>query len=168
MRVSLKTALLALLAAAIVCCGCGCGAGDEEDTVATTTTAATTVTTTTTLHGVLDTGGLRVRSGPGLDHDEIGGLEYGEDVVILDRVGDWYMIAFDDGVGYINAHYVDMDDAPNASEMAEDLPTAAPTTTVTTATGGTAATTTVPGTTQADTPMTIPAGIPDTRATDAY
>lgn len=139
MRECLKWSALVLMLVGVVCLGCACGAGsDEETTATTTTTAATTVTTTTTRHGVLDTGGLRVRSGPGLDYDEIGSLEYQQEIVVLDQVGDWYLIVFGDGAGYINAHYVDMDDAPNASEMAASLPT-------TTTTATTTAATTLPG-----------------------
>ncbi len=174
MQKRLKQAAVAALALCLLAL-CGCGGGNDEPTVTTTTAASTTVVTTTTQHGVLDTGGLRVRSGPGFEYDEIGGMNYQEDVVILDRVGDWYMIRFGDGVGYINAHYVDMDDAPNASEMAATLPTAAPTTTTTkpastttkaggtttTAAGGTAANTTAPTKPTA-------AGIPDTAVDDAY
>ncbi len=95
----------------------------NEDTVTTTTQTTTTLSTTTTQHGSLAASDVIVRSGPGLDYDAIGGITYDEDVIILGREGDWYRIQFGDQVGYISAQYVDVDDAPNASEMVEGLKT---------------------------------------------
>ena len=118
--------ILACLAALLIAVGafasCSPNNGDE-DTVTTTTQTTTTVVTTTTQHGSLAASDVIVRSGPGLDYDAIGGITYNEEVVILGREGDWYRIQFGDQVGYISAQYVDVDDAPNASEMVEGLKT---------------------------------------------
>ena len=114
--------LAAMLMAVSAFASCSPNNGDE-DTVTTTTQTTTTVVTTTTQHGSLAASDVIVRSGPGLDYDAIGGITYSEEVVILGREGDWYRIQFGDQVGYISAQYVDVDDAPNASEMVEGLKT---------------------------------------------
>ena len=114
--------LSTLLFAASAFASCSPNDGGE-DSVTTTTQATTTVATTTTQHGVLAASDVIVRSGPGLDHDAIGGITYDEEVTILGREGDWYRIQFGDQIGYISAQYVDVDDAPNASEMVEGLKT---------------------------------------------
>ena len=110
--------LAAMLMAVSAFASCSPNNGDE-DTVTTTTQTTTTVVTTTTQHGSLAASDVIVRSGPGLDYDAIGGITYSEEVVILGREGDWYRIQFGDQVGYISAQYVDVDDAPNASEMVD-------------------------------------------------
>lgn len=168
------TALLVLLTL-LVSTFVGCSKGADDNTAATTTTAVTTtVTTTTTQHAVLDASDVIVRNGPGFDYEAIGGISYQEDIVIIGREGDWFKIQFGDGIGYINAQYVDVDGEPNASEMKASLPTVTTTTeavvtdasgnvittqsgTVTTASGGAAA---IP---------TAEAGvIPETVQTDAF
>lgn len=172
----------ALLLAASAFTACSPNDGDNEQ-VTTTTAVTTTALTTTTNHGSLAASDVIVRSGPGLDYDAIGGITYGEDVTILGKEGDWYRIQFGDQIGYISAQYIDVDDAPNASEMVEGLKTTkaytttkAPTTTKagdkgTTGTGHAdksttvttkGATTTAPtdGTGVVTTTTTAPIGIP--------
>ncbi len=114
--------LTALLLVVSAFASCSPNDGDEES-VTTTTVVTTTVATTTTQHGSLAASDVIVRSGPGLDYDAIGGITYSEEVTILGREGDWYRIQFGDQIGYISAQYVDVDDAPNASEMVEGLKT---------------------------------------------
>lgn len=112
----------ALLLTAGALAACSPNEPDNEQ-VTTTTQTTTTVLTTTTNHGTLSASDVIVRSGPGLDFDAIGGITYDEEVTILGREGDWYRIQFGDQIGYISAQYVDVDDAPNASEMVEALKT---------------------------------------------
>lgn len=114
--------LMVMLVAVSAFASCSPNNGDE-DSVTTTTQTTTTVATTTTQHGNLAATDVIVRSGPGLDYDAIGGIGYDEEVIILGREGDWYRIQFGDQIGYISAQYVDVDDAPNASEMVEGLKT---------------------------------------------
>lgn len=123
MKYILKTAIcvavLTVAASALTACS-----PNDDTTQSTTTTVAETTTaalTTTTGHGVMSATDVIVRSGPGLDFEAIGGITYDEEVIILGREGDWYRIQFGDQVGYINAQYVDVDDAPNASDMVEAL-----------------------------------------------
>ncbi len=124
-RVASMLVVLAMFVSAMV----GCSTGADDDTAATTTTAVTTtVTTTTTQHAVLDASDVIVRDGPGFDYEAIGGISYQEDIVIIGREGDWFKIQFGDGVGYINAQYVNVDGEPNASEMKASLPTVTTTT----------------------------------------
>ena len=145
MNVILKTlagtSALLLIAGSLTACS-PTETPDEQTT--TTIQTTTTVATTTTQHGSLAASDVIVRSGPGLDYDAIGGISYDEEVTILGREGDWYCIQFGDTVGYISAQYVDVDDAPNASEMVEGLKTTATinTTAVTTTTKAGAKTTT--------------------------
>ena len=89
----------------------------ETQTTATTATTALTTPLTTVppvsgsfttfpAAGWCNADTLRVRSGPGLDYNGIGGLKYGEQVTVLGQQGDWFQIKFKDGVAYVSAQYI--------------------------------------------------------------
>ena len=42
-----------------------------------------------------------VRSEPSTDSEDIGGLVYNDEVVVIDEIDDWYQIEFEDGTGYV-------------------------------------------------------------------
>ncbi|MEA3403258.1 MAG: SH3 domain-containing protein [Armatimonadota bacterium] len=51
---------------------------------------------------------VNVRSGPGTDHEEVGEATLGTEVIILDREGDWYKVALDNGTtGYMASWLLD-------------------------------------------------------------
>ena len=110
------------------------------DTTATTalTTPLTTVPpvsgsfTTFPAAGWCNADTLRVRSGPGLDYNGIGGLKYGEQVTVLGQQGDWFQIKFKDGVAYVSAQYIQATEPP----VINTTPPAAATTTAGGATSG--------------------------------
>lgn len=53
------------------------------------------------------TGGLRVRSGPGTNHDRVDKLENGDKVTILDEENGWYHIQYGSGKeGYVSKQYI--------------------------------------------------------------
>lgn len=174
-RAAVTATTLALLAA---CAGCS---GAPEETAPTATTGPSyTVATTTTQSGAMNSE-VNVRSGPGFEFEVLGGVPAKQPIVIVGREGDWFRIEHGDGYGYVNAHYVDVNGVPNASQMAASRVTAPPTTTMattkpgqktTTAAGGTTATggTAAAGqtTTAASTLPTEVGGIPDTAADDVF
>lgn len=164
--------LFTVLMLAVACVGCS-GAPEESATPATTGPSYT-VATTTTQSGAMNSE-VNVRSGPGFDFEVLGGVAAKESIVIIGREGDWYKVQFGDGFGYVNAHYVDVTGASNASQMVASRVTAAPTTTAATTLPGATTTTVAGGTTTAGdattTAATIPTvaqGIPDTQADDAF
>lgn len=126
-RAAALSLVLCLMAMGLAACS-----PSDDDTAQTTTTAATTTTvatTTTMKKAVLEADNLSVRSGPGFDEEVIGGIFKGDELEIIGREGDWFKINFGDGEGYVNAQYVDVEDAPNASEMQASCPTTKVTTT---------------------------------------
>lgn len=168
--------LLTVLMLLIACVGCS--GAPEEASAPVTTGPSYTVATTTTQSGAMNSE-VNVRKGPGFDQEVLGGVAAKESIVIVGREGDWYKVQFGDGYGYVNAHYVDVTGASNASQMAASRVTAPPTTTAattlpgaTTTAGGTtvagATTTTAGGTTAAATIPTAANGIPDTQANDTF
>ncbi len=185
MNVFWKRAATAAMTATLLIACVGCGSAPVETAEPTTTAPSTTVVTTTTQNAAMNSE-VNVRSGPGFEYEVLGGVPAMQPIVIVGREGDWYKIEHGDGYGYVNAHFVDVDGAPNASQMAASRVTAPPTTTMgttkpgdrtTTAPAG--GTTTVAGgttavgatTTTASTAATLPTstgGIPDTQANDAF
>ncbi|MBO4351328.1 MAG: SH3 domain-containing protein [Proteobacteria bacterium] len=51
---------------------------------------------------------LNVRDGAGTDCSIIGSLGPGETVTIIEKVGNWYKIEYNGGVGYVNADYIEI------------------------------------------------------------
>ena len=176
--VTILTVLCLLLAALGMLTLSGCSGGEPVEEVVVTTTEAPT-TTTTAVDGSIVASEVIVRDGPGFEYDSIGGISYDEDVTIVGHEGDWYRVAFGDGYGYVSAAFVDVEDQPNASEMAAAFTTISrapttsrtkpqPPTTTTTAKAGAGTTT---GTATAATTATsaeAPADrIPDTATDDS-
>ncbi len=51
---------------------------------------------------------VNLRAGPGTDHDEVGEAVLGTEVIVLDREGDWYRVALDNGsTGYMASWLLD-------------------------------------------------------------
>lgn len=112
--------LLAVVSLTAFLAACQRSGGDDSSTpsstessaTTTTTETSTTVTTTTTAKPIEPMGygysidSVNVRTGPGTEYRGIGGLYYGERVLILAREGNWYQIQFGDGVGYVSADYI--------------------------------------------------------------
>ena len=96
-------------------------------TTALTTTAATTAAAAYPFTGYINASTLHVRPSASTDGYAIGGLEFGDVVTVTDREGDWYKIAFKNGVGYVSAQYVQ--DTPPVATTAPAETTAAETTT---------------------------------------
>jgi surface antigen len=67
---------------------------------------------------VIDTKALHVRKGPSTDHDIIGHLNSGDQVLPIDDKDSWYKIPFSGQVGWISAEYTITADR-SADEMPE-------------------------------------------------
>lgn len=94
--------------------------GSSAASSATTTTADATTTTTTTTRattagstagaditvGYVNATTLNVRPEPNTVCEPIGGLKHGEQVTVLGRSGDWYVIRFGEGQAYVSAQYI--------------------------------------------------------------
>ncbi len=112
----LLIACLAVLLAAVLS-GCFGDGGEEttnpssnaetsaDETQATATTAAPD-TGSYPPFGYVNASSLHIRPGPNTSGDPIGGLKFGDRVQIVGREGDWYVIPFQNGNGYISAQYV--------------------------------------------------------------
>ena len=131
MNVFWKRAVMTAATLALLTASAGCSGAPEETAPTTTTAPSTTVVTTTTQSAAMNSE-VNVRSGPGFEFEVLGGVPAKQPVVIVGREGDWYKIVHGDGYGYVNAHYVDVAGAPNASQMAASRVTAAPTAAMTT------------------------------------
>ena len=111
-RVIAAAACAATLSLALTGCF-GRDAADADTPVSPATTATTPVTTAATtaastypFTGYINASTLHVRPSASTDGYAIGGLEFGDIVTVTDREGDWYKIAFKNGVGYVSAQYV--------------------------------------------------------------
>ena len=119
----MKRILIGFLAVCLLVTLCGCTGGlsntDGESTTTTTTTtpAKTTVGTKPTLKSKITypvtiwvaADSMRVRKGPGTQHESLGGTVKGDKWTATAREGDWFKIEFKDGaVGYVNAQYVSL------------------------------------------------------------
>ena len=52
---------------------------------------------------------LRVRSGPGTEHDQLGSVKPGEEVEILGGENNWYHIVTEEGLeGYVSGDYIEI------------------------------------------------------------
>ena len=63
---------------------------------------------------------LRVREGPGTEHNIIGNASHGSIFPILNQVGKWYEIIFDGSNGFVHADYVNVLDESEISSL-EDV-----------------------------------------------
>jgi len=119
MNVFWKRAALTATALALTMACAGCSGAPEETAPTTTTAPSTTVVTTTTQNAAMNSE-VNVRSGPGFEYEVLGGVPAKQPIVIVGREGDWYKIEHGDGYGYVNAHYVDVDGAPEQSAIDHD------------------------------------------------
>jgi hypothetical protein len=62
--------------------------------------------TTTQIGTVIPDDGLRVRSGPGTDHDILGALTKGEQVTLIEQVGEWWHADTRFGPGFVHADFI--------------------------------------------------------------
>jgi uncharacterized protein YraI len=106
---------------------------DETDTPSDETTAAETDTPRVDI----PTGGVNVRSGPGLDFELLGRLEEGVSAVVIGRndLGDWWLIEFEtgeNGLAWVADAVVDFTGDPQSVPFAPDsVDSVEPTTTPT-------------------------------------
>lgn len=56
--------------------------------------------------GIVETGGLRLRAAASTDADIISTASYGDDVVVIRKNGDWYLVDYNLDIGYMSADYV--------------------------------------------------------------
>ena len=94
----------------------GSAAASSTTTTTATTTAGTTTTTRATTAGTtvgaditvgyVNATTLNVRPEPNTVCEPIGGLKHGEQVTVLGRSGDWYVIRFGEGQAYVSAQYI--------------------------------------------------------------
>ena len=113
----MKRILGGILAVCLLLAMCGCAGGLSNTDGTTTTTTTTTVGSkptrqTQTTYPVtiwVTADSMRVRKGPGTQHESLGGTVKGEQWTATAREGDWFKIEFKDGaVGYVNAQYVSL------------------------------------------------------------
>ena len=62
-------------------------------------------------------GRLRVRKGPGPDHEILTYLYNGNTVTVLSVEGDWAKVSTDAGEGYVSAEYLEMNDTAAAESV---------------------------------------------------
>ncbi len=94
---------------------CGCAVSKQGDSGETTkTTASTTASKPKSESKIaypvtvwVTADSMRVRSGPGVQHESLGGTVKGDKWTALERNGDWLQIQFtSDTLGYISAQHV--------------------------------------------------------------
>ena len=112
----MKRMISCLVAVCILAALCGCtgGLSNTDGTTTTTTTTSTATGTKPTLASKAEfpvtveiTESIRVRKGPGIQFEAIGGSAKGDTWTATAREGDWFKIDSKDGaVGYVNAQYV--------------------------------------------------------------
>ncbi|MGU8835614.1 N-acetylmuramoyl-L-alanine amidase [Clostridium perfringens] len=88
--------------------------GDKNVTVGGSTTESSKV------KGVVTASVLNVRTGPSTSYDDIGSLNKGDTVTIVESVNGWYKIEYNGGFGYVSADYIDTNGAvpPSGNEPA--------------------------------------------------
>ena len=52
--------------------------------------------------------GLRLRAGPGTDHDILGTFTMGEEITLLERVGDWWRVESTRGAGFVHGDFIEV------------------------------------------------------------
>lgn len=96
-----KSALFLAVILLIGCTACSKPVTDETETGTTTTVSAELPK-----EGWITADSMRVRGGPGLIYEVIGGITGGEKVEITGKTGDWYHIKFGDTTGYVSGQYL--------------------------------------------------------------
>jgi lysozyme len=76
----------------------------SSSAISSTDSSSSDVPPINTTYGICNTGGLNVRSGPGVTYPVVGGLKYGQRVKILDRRNNWAQI--DIPSGWCNESYL--------------------------------------------------------------
>ena len=66
-------------------------------------------------YGIVSTGSLNIRSGPGSDHAKVGTLSSGKQVELLETLDGWYRIA----EGYVSAQYITVVDGSTSALRAQ-------------------------------------------------
>ncbi len=79
----------------------------ETETVTETAAPETEAETESAGTPMVTTEDVNVRSGPGTDHDVLGSLSSGTEVTAVGEDGDWVIIEYGDGTGYIYGDYVE-------------------------------------------------------------
>lgn len=70
--------------------------------------------------GVVESSGLRLRAKPNTDAEILGTAAYGDRVVIIRQVGDWYLVDYNLLIGYVHSDYVSVADKANI-ELGEGI-----------------------------------------------
>ena len=102
---SLPAVFVLVICILLTCVACN-DASDNTDTTATTVVTTVKTTAPVPSEGYITADSMRVRGGPGLTYEVIGGITAGERVEIIGKTGDWYHIRFGDTVGYISGQYI--------------------------------------------------------------
>lgn len=63
--------------------------------------------------GIVETNGLRLRAKPNTDADIVSTASYGDNVVIIRRVDDWYLVDYNLDIGYMSAEYITFKEREN-------------------------------------------------------
>lgn len=87
------------------------GSRVAEQVTSAAAQAATSQTTPNTLAtqwiGVVTTGQLNVRSGPGVEHAQVGSLLANNPVEVIEQIGDWLRIQWQGSTAFVNAKFVE-------------------------------------------------------------
>ena len=63
--------------------------------------------------GLVESNGLRLRAKPNTDADILATAAYGDQVVIIRQVDDWYLVDYNLMIGYVHSDYVSVKDREN-------------------------------------------------------
>ena len=63
--------------------------------------------------GLVESNGLRLRAKPNTDAEILATAAYGDQVVIIRQVGDWYLVDYNLLIGYVHSDYVSIRDKAN-------------------------------------------------------
>lgn len=70
--------------------------------------------------GLVESSGLRLRAKPNTDAEILATAAYGDRVVIIRQVGDWYLVDYNLLIGYVHSDYVSVADKANI-ELGEGI-----------------------------------------------
>lgn len=70
--------------------------------------------------GLVESNGLRLRAKPNTDAEILATAAYGDQVVIIRQVGDWYLVDYNLLIGYVHSDYVSIRDKANI-ELGEGI-----------------------------------------------
>lgn len=75
---------------------------------------STNATELKTSIGIVEAGsGLRLRAKPNTDADILSTASYGDNVVIIRQVGDWYLVNYNLDIGYMHGEYLEVKEREN-------------------------------------------------------